>query len=188
MLPSIAEPPSPSPRPSVDTRPVNMSLSPSSLSGERWSPRTRRSAGPSSSAGRKGKCCGAFSWGYKWLGALTFRPLDRAPFPVGCPWSIHRAEAKASTTPVRKSEMFSHVMVASSDIDRSKKFYDALFEAVGGKPGEQDARGRLRYVYNGGVLMVSKPIDGKPATHSNGGTIGLSMASPEKADAWHKTG
>jgi len=75
--------------------------------------------------------------------------------------------------------MFSHVMVASNDIDRSKKFYDALFTAVGGNPGEQDARGRLRYAHNGGVLMVSKPIDGKPATHSNGGTIGLSMASPE---------
>ena len=40
--------------------------------------------------------------------------------------------------------MFSHVMVASNDIDRSKRFYDALFAAVGGKPGEQDARGRLR--------------------------------------------
>ena len=39
--------------------------------------------------------------------------------------------------------MFSHVMVASNDIDRSKKFYDALFEAVGGKPGERDAKGRL---------------------------------------------
>ncbi len=84
--------------------------------------------------------------------------------------------------------MFSHVMVASNDIDRSKKFYDALFAAVGGKPGEQDAKGRLRYVHNGGVLMVSKPIDGKPATHSNGGTIGLSMASPEQAAAWHKAG
>jgi hypothetical protein len=35
-------------------------------------------------------------------------------------------------------------MVASNDIDRSKRFYDALFAAVGGKPGEQDARGRLR--------------------------------------------
>ena len=84
--------------------------------------------------------------------------------------------------------MFSHVMVASNDIDRSKRFYDALFAAVGGKPGEQDARGRLRYVHNGGVLMVSKPIDGKPATHSNGGTIGLSMASTEQAAAWHKAG
>jgi catechol 2,3-dioxygenase-like lactoylglutathione lyase family enzyme len=86
------------------------------------------------------------------------------------------------------SEMFSHVMVASNDIERSKKFYDAVFQAVGGKPGEQDAKGRLRYAHNGGVLMVSKPIDGKPATHSNGGTIGLLMASPEQAAAWHKAG
>ena len=84
--------------------------------------------------------------------------------------------------------MFSHVMVASNDIERSKKFYDAVFQAVGGKPGEQDAKGRLRYAHNGGVLMVSKPIDGKPATHSNGGTIGFSMASPEQAAAWHKAG
>jgi catechol 2,3-dioxygenase-like lactoylglutathione lyase family enzyme len=114
--------------------------------------------------------------------------LTELPFSPGRLWSIPDAEATASTNLVRKYEMFSHVMVASSDIDRSKKFYDALFGAVGGKPGEQDAKGRLRYVHNGGVLMVSKPIDGKPATHSNGGTIGLSMASPEQAAAWHRAG
>jgi catechol 2,3-dioxygenase-like lactoylglutathione lyase family enzyme len=84
--------------------------------------------------------------------------------------------------------MFSHVMVGSSDIARSKKFYDALFGAIGGKTGEQDARGRLIYVHNGGRFMVSKPIDGKVATHANGGTIGFTMASPEQADAWHKAG
>ena len=84
--------------------------------------------------------------------------------------------------------MFSHVMVGTNDIDRSKKFYDAVFQAVGGKPGDTDARGRLRYVHNGGVLMVSKPIDGKAAQHANGGTIGFSMASPEQADAWHEAG
>lgn len=84
--------------------------------------------------------------------------------------------------------MFSHVMVGSNDIDRSKKFYDALFVAVGGKPGAQDAKGRLVYAHNGGVLMVSKPIDGKPATHANGGTVGFKMDSPEQAAAWHKAG
>ena len=84
--------------------------------------------------------------------------------------------------------MFSHVMVGSNDIARSKKFYDALFGAIGGKPGEQDARGRLIYVHNGGRFMVSKPIDSKAATHANGGTIGFTMASPEQADAWHKAG
>jgi catechol 2,3-dioxygenase-like lactoylglutathione lyase family enzyme len=84
--------------------------------------------------------------------------------------------------------MFSHVMVGSNDIDRSKKFYDALFVAIGGKPGTQDPKGRVIYAHNGGRLMVSKPIDGKAATHSNGGTIGFTMANQEQADAWHNAG
>jgi catechol 2,3-dioxygenase-like lactoylglutathione lyase family enzyme len=84
--------------------------------------------------------------------------------------------------------MFSHIMVGSNDIARAKLFYDAVFSAMGGKPGTQDAKGRLIYSHNGGRFMVSKPIDGKVATHANGGTIGLVMASPEQADAWHKAG
>ena len=84
--------------------------------------------------------------------------------------------------------MFSHVMVGSTDINRSKKFYDALFGAMGGKPGVQDAKGRLIYMHNGGLFMVTTPIDGKAATHANGGTIGFSMSGPEQAEAWHKAG
>jgi catechol 2,3-dioxygenase-like lactoylglutathione lyase family enzyme len=84
--------------------------------------------------------------------------------------------------------MFSHVMVGSNDIARSKVFYDAVFGAMGAKPGTQDAKGRLIYSHNGGRFMVSKPIDGKAATHANGGTIGFTMASPEQAEAWHKAG
>jgi catechol 2,3-dioxygenase-like lactoylglutathione lyase family enzyme len=84
--------------------------------------------------------------------------------------------------------MFSHIMVGSNDIARSKAFYDALFGAVGGKPGAVDAKGRLVYVHNGGVFMVSKPIDGAPATHANGGTIGFAMSGPDQVAAWHKAG
>src|SRR5450755_3337150 len=84
--------------------------------------------------------------------------------------------------------MFSHVMIGSNDIDRSKKFYDALFGAIGGKAGVQDAKGRLIYAHNGGLLLVSKPIDGKPASHANGGTIGFTMTGAEQASAWHKAG
>ena len=36
--------------------------------------------------------------------------------------------------------------------------------------------------------MVSKPIDGKPATNANGGTIGFSIGGPQQAQAWHKAG
>ncbi|MBV9552259.1 MAG: VOC family protein [Alphaproteobacteria bacterium] len=84
--------------------------------------------------------------------------------------------------------MFSHVMVGSNDIARSKKFYDAVFTAIGAQPGTEDPRGRLIYTHNGGRFMVSKPIDGKGASHANGGTIGFAMTSPEQAQAWHQAG
>jgi catechol 2,3-dioxygenase-like lactoylglutathione lyase family enzyme len=84
--------------------------------------------------------------------------------------------------------MFSHIMVGSNDIERSKKFYDALFVAMGGKPGVVDAKGRIAYTHNGARFMVTKPIDGKPASAANGGTIGFTMSDAKQAEAWHKAG
>lgn len=83
--------------------------------------------------------------------------------------------------------MYSHMMVGSNDIDRSKEFYDATFAAMGGKPGRKDDKGRLMYVHNGSLFLVTPPIDGEPATHGNGSTIGFAM-TPEQADAWHEAG
>ena len=84
--------------------------------------------------------------------------------------------------------MFSHMMIGSNDIARSKTFYDALFAAVGGKPGFHDDKGRLVYVHNGSVFMVTKPINGEPASNANGTTIGFAMDGPEQAQSWHKAG
>ena len=80
--------------------------------------------------------------------------------------------------------MYSHMMVGSNDLERSKRFYDALFE----KEGRQDDKGRLSYGRKGSVFMVTKPIDGQPATAANGGTIGFACDSPEEVDAWHQRG
>lgn len=84
--------------------------------------------------------------------------------------------------------MFSHVMLGSSDIGKSKTFYDAALGALGIKPARTDDKGRLIYLHNGGILMISTPIDGEPATHANGGTIGFAADSTEAADAWHQAG
>ena len=84
--------------------------------------------------------------------------------------------------------MYSHNMVGSNDIERSKKFYDAVFGAMGGKPGIKDDKNRLIYMHNGGIFLVTEPIDGQPATVGNGCTIGFAVDSPEQADAWHKAG
>ncbi|WP_413711234.1 VOC family protein [Rhizobium sp. Rhizsp82] len=84
--------------------------------------------------------------------------------------------------------MFTHVMIGSNDLERSRRFYDATFTALGGKPGEMDARGRLIYDHEGGRLMITTPIDGKPATAANGGTIGMAAASQAHVLAWHSAG
>ncbi|MEH3103836.1 MAG: VOC family protein [Sphingomonas phyllosphaerae] len=84
--------------------------------------------------------------------------------------------------------MFSHVMVGSNDVARSKTFYDALFAALGGREGRQDDKGRVVYAHDGALFMISRPIDGEPACHANGGTIGFRMSGPEQAQAWHDAG
>ena len=84
--------------------------------------------------------------------------------------------------------MFSHVMVGANDIDKSKAFYDAALGALGAKPGFTDDKGRVIYMHNGALFMLSKPIDGEPACHANGGTIGFAGESPEQVDAWHAAG
>jgi len=84
--------------------------------------------------------------------------------------------------------MYSHNMVGANDLAAAKKFYDATFQAIGGKPAIEDDKGRLIYMHNGGLFLVGAPIDGQPATVGNGCTIGFAMEGPEQAKAWHDAG
>jgi catechol 2,3-dioxygenase-like lactoylglutathione lyase family enzyme len=84
--------------------------------------------------------------------------------------------------------MFSHIMLGANDIDASKKFYDAILDVLGYKPGVIDEKGRCFYYERSGVFSLSKPIDGNPATAANGSTIGFAADSPELVDAWHAAG
>jgi len=84
--------------------------------------------------------------------------------------------------------MFSHIMLGTNDVERSKKFYDAVLGTLGVPPGRIDDNRRVFYMTPTGVLAISKPIDGKPATNANGGTIGFACASTAQADAWHAAG
>ena len=86
-----------------------------------------------------------------------------------------------------KNAMFSHVMIGTNDLERAKTFYDKLLGTLGISPAFVD-RHRIFYRTKTGTFAVSKPIDGQPATHANGGTIGFLAKSQEEADAWHATG
>ena len=82
--------------------------------------------------------------------------------------------------------MFSHVMVGTNDIEESRIFYDKIFEVLGAGPGKMypNLTGQKRYFYNlhGTSFCISEPIDGNPATVSNGATIGFNIESIENKE------
>ena len=85
--------------------------------------------------------------------------------------------------------MFSHIMIGSNDIERSKRFYDAVLATLGaGEPLRNVAKTghtRLFYRHDGSTFCVSEPIDGEPATFANGGTIGFKCNSLEQVRKFH---
>ncbi len=80
--------------------------------------------------------------------------------------------------------MFSHVMIGTNDLPRAKAFYDAVLGTLGIPAGVVD-RHRVFWRTPTGVFSVTIPIDGKPATVGNGGTLGFACATPEQAQAFH---
>lgn len=87
--------------------------------------------------------------------------------------------------------MFSHVMVGTNDLERAKRFYDAVLAVLGaGEPyRHRNATGQTRLFYRhaGSSFCISEPINGEPATCANGGTIGFKCASPEQVRQFHDT-
>ncbi len=87
--------------------------------------------------------------------------------------------------------MFNHVMIGSNDIERSKRFYDAVLGMLGaGEPVRNQADSghtRLFYRHAGNTFCVSEPIDGEAATCANGSTFGFKCDSPEQVRQFHDT-
>lgn len=83
--------------------------------------------------------------------------------------------------------MFSHVMLGVNDLEASKRFYDAVLGTIGIGPGVAN---KNRYFYRSpsGTFAITTPINGEPATHGNGSTIGFLVPSPEHGAAFHDAG
>lgn len=85
--------------------------------------------------------------------------------------------------------MLNHVMVGATDIDRAKRFYDAVLGVLGaGEPLRNVAPSghvRLFYRHDGSTFCVSEPIDDAPATFGNGSTIGFKCSSLDQVREFH---
>ncbi len=78
-------------------------------------------------------------------------------------------------------------MLGMNDLEKPKKFWDAVLGTLGIAPGVAN---KNRYFYRspGGSFGITTPISGEAACHGNGSTIGFKMESPEQVDAWHAAG
>jgi catechol 2,3-dioxygenase-like lactoylglutathione lyase family enzyme len=85
--------------------------------------------------------------------------------------------------------MFSHVMLGTNDIERSKRFYDAVLGVLGAPEGMRNTAStghvRLFYRHDGSTFSVSQPINNEPATCANGATIGFKCNSAEQLQQFH---
>lgn len=82
-------------------------------------------------------------------------------------------------------------MIGTNDIERSKRFYDAVLATLGaGEPMRNQSKTghmRLFYRHDGSTFCISEPINGEAATCANGGTIGFKCKSPEQVREFHDT-
>lgn len=85
--------------------------------------------------------------------------------------------------------MFSHIMIGTNDIEKSKAFYEKVLGVLGAQ-GSMDntaASGHKRvfFMHNGGTFALSEPINDEEATCANGMTIGFACNSPEQVKELH---
>ena len=84
--------------------------------------------------------------------------------------------------------MFTHITVGANDVEASRRFYDAALGALGVEPGQPDSKGRYWWRTARGAFAITRPIDGEPACHANGGTLGFAARTPEMVQAFHDAG
>lgn len=87
--------------------------------------------------------------------------------------------------------MLNHVMIGSSDIEKTRSFYNTVLAVLGAAEAieHQNDTGQIRlfYIHDGSTFSISEPINGKPASVANGSTIGFVCNSPEQVKEFHDT-
>lgn len=85
--------------------------------------------------------------------------------------------------------MLNHIMIGSSDIEKTKRFYNATLAVLGARePMEHvndTGQKRLFYIHDGSTFSVSEPINGEPVSVANGSTIGFACNSAEQVKQLH---
>jgi len=80
--------------------------------------------------------------------------------------------------------MIHHVSVGTNDVERSKRFYDAVLPTVGILPLSAAAEG-VGYSCGTFHFSMQVPIDGKPASVGNGSHIAFGVENRDMVDRFY---
>ena len=83
--------------------------------------------------------------------------------------------------------MFNHVVAGTNGLERARTFYDAVLGSLFHGQASNSESGRRVYAAGSPFFMVTAPLDGRPATAANGGTIGRTGRFHEDVNLWHAT-
>ena len=84
--------------------------------------------------------------------------------------------------------IFTHVVVGTNNLEKANTFYNAALAPLGVKNLGPMGQNATLYGAEGPEFLVTKPANGQPATHANGGTIGFHAASREAVRKFHAAG
>jgi len=91
-------------------------------------------------------------------------------------------------TPVISGDnVFSHVFIGASDVQKSAAFYDAALGALGIKNLGPFGSSAVLYGRDKPAFIIGRPGNGE-APSSNGATIGFAAATPAEVDAFYAAG
>ena len=100
-----------------------------------------------------------------------------------------RQDRDAYRTPTTEEKrtmgIFTHVVVGTNDLERARSFYDATLGVLGLKRVMNLDKASL-WGIEAPEFMVTRPGNGQPATHANGGTISFAASSLDAVRKFHE--
>lgn len=81
-----------------------------------------------------------------------------------------------------------HLSLGTNDVERSRRFYDPVMEALGLRLMKRNGDRELIYGANAFLLSVQRPADGGPASAGHGAHIAFAAESRVMVDRFHAQG
>ena len=84
--------------------------------------------------------------------------------------------------------IFTHICLGTDDLDRARRFYDAVLAPLGiHNLGDFLDQG-VGYGHRAAELLILRPLDGAPADAGNGGTVSFKAPGRAAVRAFHAAG